>query len=101
MKKKELSCPYCHKKIGFVKAFQSKTNEEFFCENCEKFSKVMVKPTLKNTAKLLAVLVGITVFIFTFFAKFYIFGTLVVLLLFGAFYLQVPRYIVLKKRDRE
>lgn len=101
MNRKQLKCPYCQSKVGFVQAFQSKANEEFFCENCNNFSKVIVRPQIKSLAMILAVLVGIVAAIFTFFIRFYIWGTFLIILLFFAFYLQVPRFIMLKKKNDE
>lgn len=101
MSKKHLKCPYCNEDIGFVRAFQSKSNEEYFCTNCNNFSKVMVSSALKNLAMILAVLVGIVIAIFTFFVKNYILGVALIVLLFLAFYLQVPRFIMLKKKNNK
>ncbi|CDB23586.1 uncharacterized protein BN706_01029 [Clostridium sp. CAG:557] len=101
MNKNQLKCPYCRQKISFMRAFQSKTNEEFFCENCNNFSKLMVNSALKSFAMVLAVLVGLVCTVFTFFLRFYILGTSLIILLFFAFYLQVPRFIVLKKKNDE
>lgn len=101
MSKNRLTCPYCNKKIRFVQAFQSKTNEEYFCANCNNFSKITVSSSLKNLAMILAVLVGLICAVFTFFVKFYILGTVLIVLLFLAFYWQVPRFIVLKKKNDE
>lgn len=101
MSKKHLKCPYCNEDIGFVRAFQSKSNEEYFCAICNNFSKVMVSSALKNLAMILAVLVGIVIAVFTFFVKNYILGAALIVLLFLVFYLQVPRFIMLKKKNNK
>ena len=101
MSKNNLKCPYCNENVGFVRAFQSKSNEEYFCANCNKFSKVIVNSALKNLAMFLAILAGLVVAIFTFFVRFYVLGTALIILLFLAFYLQVPRFIMLKKKNNE
>ena len=101
MKKKSLKCPYCGGSVGFVSAFQSKANEEYFCQFCSNFSQVKIRASLKNLATFLAILVAIVVVIFSLFLKFYIMGTALVFLLFVAFYLQVPRFIVLKKKKED
>lgn len=101
MSKNSLKCPYCNEKVGFIRVFQSKSNEECFCASCNNFSKVIISSALKNLAMILAVLVGLVVTIFTFFVRFYIIGTVLILLLFLAFYLQVPRFILLKKKNNE
>jgi len=61
----------------------------------------MVNSALKSFAMVLAVLVGLVCTVFTFFLRFYILGTSLIILLFFAFYLQVPRFIVLKKKNDE
>lgn len=101
MSKNHLKCPYCNEKVGFVRAFQSKSNEEYFCANCNNFSKIIVSSALKNLAMILAVLVGVVAAVFTFFVRFYVLGTALIILLFLAFYLQVPRFIMLKKKNNE
>ena len=101
MSKNNLKCPYCNEKVGFVRAFQSKSNEEYFCAICNNFSKVIVNSALKNLAMILAILAGLVVAIFTFFIRFYVLGTALIILLFLAFYLQVPRFIMLKKKNNE
>lgn len=98
-KKNRLKCPYCGEKIGFIKAFQAKTNDEYFCPNCDNFSKVKINSGLRSLAMILAILVGLVLVIFSLFVKFYICGTALVLSLFFAFYLQVPRFIILKKKN--
>lgn len=99
MKKSGLACPYCNEKVGFVRAFQSKTNEEYFCPNCNNFSLVTLRPEIKNLAKILAILVGLVIVIFSLFFRFYIWATFLIVLLFFSFYLQVPRFIILKKKN--
>ncbi len=101
MSKNSLKCPYCNEKVGFIRAFRSKSNEEYFCTSCNNFSKVIISSALKNLAMILAILVGLVVTIFTFFVRFYIIGTVLILLPFLAFYLQVPRFILLKKKNNE
>ncbi len=97
MKKNELKCPHCAEKVSFVGAFQAKANEEYFCPSCKNFSKVQLSKEIKNLARVLAVLVGIVSAIFTFFVRMYLFGSILIVFLFAAFYAQVPKFIRLKK----
>lgn len=101
MIKYNLKCPYCHAKVGFTNAFQSKSNEEYFCQSCGNFSQLKISSKIKNLAKILAVVVGIVVTVFSFFIRFYLWGTFLIILLFLAFYLQIPRFMVLKKKNNE
>ena len=97
MRKNKLKCPHCAEKVSFVGAFQAKANEEYFCPSCRKFSKVHLRKEIKSVAKVLAVLAGIVAVIFTFFVRSYLLGAAIFLLLFLAFYSQVPKFINLKK----
>lgn len=97
MKKSNLKCPHCAEKVSFVGAFQAKANEEYFCPSCQKFSKVQLSKDIKNLARILAVLVGTVSAIFTFFVRMYLLGTILIVFLFAAFYVQVPKFIRLKK----
>ena len=97
MKKGKLKCPHCAEKVSFSGAFQAKANEEYFCPSCRKFSKVFLSKDIKNLARILAVLVGIVMVLFTFFVRSYLLGAAIIALLFLAFYAQVPKFIHLKK----
>ncbi len=101
MKKFYLKCPHCDESVGFVSAFQSKANREFVCQRCGKGSDVLLKAKIVDVLKVLAVLVGLIVVIFSLFLRYYIWGAGLIILLFLAFYLQVPRFIILKKKNDE
>ena len=53
MSKNHLKCQYCDENVGFVRAFQSKSNEEYFCANCNNFSKIIVSSALKKLAMII------------------------------------------------
>lgn len=97
MKKKETRCPYCNEKLNFSQAFASKTYDRYVCTKCGKVSRVKLDPQIKNLVLILAVVVGISIIIFSTLLINYILGTVIVILQFIAFYMQVPRFIMLLK----
>lgn len=97
MKKNELKCPYCGRKIGFFEAMNIKENLEFYCIECENKSKIKVSKNLKT---LIVALIALTIacfLIFSFVIRMLLIGSLIISLLFLGFYLLVPRLMVLKK----
>lgn len=97
MKKDELKCPYCGRKIGFFETMNIKENLEFYCSECKNKSKIKVNKRLKT---LIVALITITIacfLIFSFIIRMLLIGSLIISLLFLGFYLFVPRLIVLKK----
>lgn len=101
MKKRILKCPYCQEKLGFIRAFQNKANKEYFCPECSCISDLELEEGIRNLAKILFVLIALVAVVFSLFIKFYIWGTILIVLLFMAFYWQVPRFIRLKKKLEE
>lgn len=101
MKNFYLKCPHCNESVGFVSAFQSKANRELVCPRCGQVSEVLLKAKIVDVLKVLAVLVGLIVVIFSLFLRYYIWGAVLITMLFMVFYLQVPRFIILKKKNGE
>lgn len=97
MKKSELKCPYCGRKIGFFEAMNIKENLEFYCIECENKSKIKVSKSLKTSIVALIALTIACFLIFSFVIRMLLIGSLIISLLFLGFYLLVPRLMVLKK----
>ena len=97
MKKKELKCPYCGRKIGFFEVMNIKENLDFFCSECENKSKIKVSKSLKTLIVALIMLTIACFLIFSFIIRMLLIGSLIITILFLGFYLLVPRLMVLKK----
>ena len=97
MKKVELKCPYCGRKIGFFEVMNIKENLEFFCSECKNKSKIKVSKSLKTLIVALITLTIACFLIFSFIIRMLLIGSLIITILFLGFYLLVPRLMVLKK----
>lgn len=97
MKKSELNCPYCGRKIGFFEIMNIKENLEFYCSECKNKSKIKVSKNLKALIVALIALTIVCFLVFSFLIRMLLIGSLIISLLFLGFYLLVPRLMVLKK----
>lgn len=101
MKIKMPICPYCKEQLDFLQAFQIKTHREYVCSHCLKVSHINFNYRIKDLAKILYIMVAIVITIFSLFIRSYIWGTVLILVLFAAFYAQVPNFMELKKTNSE
>lgn len=90
MKKRLPRCPYCNTALTYFTAFNIKTNKSYCCEHCHKRSYIKLDKLLQNIAPVLAIVVVITVLIFSIFIKSYFLGATIVLAWFLMFYAIVP-----------
>ncbi len=95
MKRNKPKCPYCNERLNFSQAFKVKTHDKYVCKKCGQISQIEINPSIKNLAKTLAILVSIVAIIFSFVVKSYIWGAIIITILFIAFYIQVPRFMEL------
>ncbi len=101
MKRKMPVCPYCKDQLDFLQAFQIKTHREYVCDNCLKVSHVIFSDRIRDLAKILYIMIAIVITLFSLFIRSYLWGTILILALFAAFYAQVPNFVELKKNSSE
>lgn len=101
MRFKRPVCPYCDTELSFSEAFKNKTNEGYLCKKCNNISRVQIDPKIRKLAMSLIIISAIVAIIFSLFIREYLLGTLIILLLFIAFYLQVPHYMKLIGGDEK
>jgi len=97
MKKDQLKCPYCGRKLSFFETMNIKENLEFYCEHCKNKSKIKVSKNLKTLIVTLIALTLACFLIFSFVIRMLLIGSFIISLLFLGFYLLVPKLMVLKK----
>ncbi|MDO4731631.1 MAG: hypothetical protein Q4B14_05870 [Clostridia bacterium] len=93
-------CPYCNKRLSFTRAWFVHRKGEYVCPECECISSITYKRTLKLYA-FLAILISGTILASTFvFKTANIYEFLLCVLIFLAFYVNVPYVMVLEVKSQ-
>ncbi len=93
-------CPYCGKKISFFELINNKENAEYYCNVCKNRSELKMAKTIRKLIIALILSTALCILIFSFVVRMLIVGTLIINLIFVGFYLIVPRFMVLMKKQK-